>query len=80
MVELKLLTSPGCSHCAKTKELLKKIKPDFPKLKIKEIDITKHPEEVTKYSLMSTPGIVINGKLEFSGGATEKQLREKLKE
>ena len=80
MVEIKLLTTPGCSHCAKTKEILKKIKPDFPNLKVKEVDLTKHPEEVVKYRIMATPGIIINGKLEFSGGVTEEQLRKKLKE
>ncbi|MBS3097418.1 thioredoxin family protein [Candidatus Woesearchaeota archaeon] len=79
MTELKLLTTPGCPHCAGVKRILEKIRPDFPKLKIKIVDITKHTEEAQKYMLMSAPGVVIDGKLEFSGGATEEQLRKKLK-
>jgi len=33
-----------------------------------------------EYMLMSAPGIVINNKLEFTGGVTEEQLRAKLNE
>lgn len=79
MTNLKLLTTPGCPHCAGAKKIVEKIKPDFPDLKIRIVDITKHPKEAQKYMLMSAPGVVINGKLEFSGGVTEEQLRKKLR-
>jgi len=78
-INVEILATPGCSRCAQTKKILEKIKPDFPTLTIKETDITKHPEVVQKYQIMSTPGVVINGKLEFEGGASEQALREKLK-
>lgn len=78
MTTVQILTTPGCVHCGKAKELLKKIKPDFPSLTIEEIDITKKPEILQKYQIFSTPGIVINGKLEFTGVPKEAELRKKL--
>lgn len=78
MTTLEILTTPGCSHCGKAKELIKKIKLDFPNLKVKEIDIIQHPEVVQKYQIFSSPGIVINGKLEFVGVPNEEELRKKL--
>jgi len=43
------------------------------------IDITKNPEMLQKYPIMTAPGVVINGKLEFTGVPTEKELSKKIK-
>lgn len=59
--------------------MLERIKKENLKLKIRIVDITKKPEILKKYPIMSAPGIVINGKLEFIGVPDEKKLREKLK-
>lgn len=80
MIKLELLTMPGCGHCAEAKETIGKIKGDFPEMEVEIIDVTEHPEVSAKYMLMSAPGIVINGKLEFTGGITEELLRKKLNE
>ena len=48
------------------------------KFKIEEIDISKHPDLLQKYQIMVSPGIVIDGKLEFTGKPSEKRLKEKL--
>ncbi|MDP2685422.1 MAG: thioredoxin family protein [bacterium] len=79
-INLKLVTREGCVHCARTKEILKKIKPEYPKLAVEEIDMTtsKGQELISKYSIMSSPGIIINDELFAMGGTTEKELREKL--
>jgi len=78
MMKIELLTMPGCGHCASAKVIMEKIKGDFPEMELEIIDVTEHPELSAKYMLMSAPGIVINGKLEFSGGVKEDELREKL--
>lgn len=78
MVEVKVLKTPNCSSCAKAMEILAKIKKDMPNLKIKEVNILEHPEEVQKYQIMSSPGIVIDGKLAFTGVPKEADLRKKL--
>jgi glutaredoxin len=75
MAKIQILTTPGCSACAKVERILDKMH-----VKYEIIDITKNPEILTKYPVMSAPGIVINGKLEFTGGASEKELKKKLDE
>ncbi|OGC13507.1 glutaredoxin [candidate division WOR-1 bacterium RIFCSPHIGHO2_02_FULL_53_26] len=78
MAEIKILTTPGCAACAAVERVLEKIKPEYPDLKIEIVDLTERPEYLERYPILSAPGVVINGKLEFVGGATEKDLREKL--
>ena len=73
-MKIEILTTPGCQICARVKEIFKKLK-----VKYVEIDVTKKPEYLQKYPIATAPGIVIDGKLEFSGGVTEEQLRKKLK-
>lgn len=80
MLKIMVLRTPGCSHCARAEETLKKLKQEGMNFELETIDITKNPEMLQKYQIMSTPGIVFNSKLEFSGGVTEKQLRDKIKE
>lgn len=79
MIKLTLVTREGCVHCAQTKEILKKIKPEFPELAIEEIDMTspKGQELIAKYSIMASPGIIINDELFSMGGTTEKELQDK---
>lgn len=78
MMKIELLTMPGCAHCAAAKVVMDKMKGEFPEMELEIIDVTEHPELSAKYMLMSAPGVVINGKLEFSGGVKEDELREKL--
>ena len=77
-MKIDLLTMPGCGHCAGAKQILEKVKPDFPELEVVIHDITENPEIAQQYMLMTAPGVVIEGKLVFSGGLDEKKLREHL--
>lgn len=81
-MKLQLLTTPGCSHCAQAKVILKKVKKDYPKLKVEEVDMAtpEGQELIAKHQIMTSPGIVINGKLFSTGGLDEKKLRKKLEE
>jgi len=81
-INFTIVTREGCIHCAQTKELLKKIGPEYPELEIKEVDMTtpEGQELIGKYGIMSSPGIIINGELFAMGGTTEKELREKFAE
>lgn len=72
-MDVLILTTPGCASCAKVKAIL-----DNLGVKYKVIDVTEEPEILEKYPIMGAPGIVINGKLEFTGGATEEELKKKL--
>jgi glutaredoxin len=44
------------------------------------IDVTEKPEYLEKYPIYTAPGIVIDGKLEFTGIPNRKKLVEKLRE
>ncbi len=63
MMDIKVL-GPGCTNCHKMEELAKKA--------VSELGITAKIEkisdiqEIMKYT-MSTPGLVVNGKLKHSG-------------
>jgi small redox-active disulfide protein 2 len=62
-MEIKVL-GPGCANCHKMEEMAKTA--------VKELDIEARIEkisdiqEIMKYT-MSTPGLVVNGKLKWSG-------------
>lgn len=80
MVKVQLVTSESCVHCMRAKEVLEKIKKDMPDLRVEVVDLLK-PEGMDlaqKHGIMVSPGIIINGKLAFQGGATEEQLRKAL--
>ncbi len=55
-MKVKILVTPHCSGCVKLEKML-----DGIKVKYEIIDITKKPEILHKYPIMSAPGIVING-------------------
>jgi small redox-active disulfide protein 1 len=80
MAYLEFFTMPGCPNCAKVKEVLKRIKRDFPDLEIETIDLTKRPEMAQKYNLMGCPAVAVNGRVEFVGGVNEEKLRRLLKD
>jgi small redox-active disulfide protein 2 len=62
-MEIKVL-GPGCANCAKMEELTKQAVKDLGiEAKIEKISDIK---EIMKYT-MSTPGLVVNGKLKHSG-------------
>lgn len=72
-MKVTLLTTPGCAVCEKVKGILNNLGVEYD-----IIDVTEQPEMLEKYPFMAAPGIVIDGKLEFSGDVSEKELKEKL--
>lgn len=72
-MKVQILTTPGCTSCIRVEKMLDKMK-----VKYEVVDITKNPKILEKYQVMSAPGIVINGKLEFSGVPKEEELKIKL--
>jgi len=72
----------GCHNCAAAKKIFDEIMPEFKdKVEVKEIDIAspEGQELVQKYSIMASPGIVIDGELFSTGGVSKEKLIEKLK-
>ena len=77
--KVQILKTPGCNSCVQATTLIKKIKKEEKlTFAIEELDITEHPDLLQKYQIMVSPGIIIDGKLEFTGIPSEKKLKEKL--
>lgn len=75
-----ILDVPGCASCTIAEQLIKQIKKEENlKFKVEVKDITKNPSLLKKYQVMNAPGIVIDGKLAFTGKPSVKELRKKLK-
>lgn len=81
-IEVMLIATPNCVHCAEVKKILEKLKSEFENLNVKEINATtsEGQEYVVKYGIMASPGIIINNEFFAMGGATEKELRNKFEE
>lgn len=81
MIKVQFLTMVSCHNCKAVKKIFNEVMPDFPDIEVEEIDITtsKGQELVQKYSIMASPGIVINGELFSTGGINKNKLIEKLK-
>lgn len=79
-VNIQFITVPGCVHCAAAKEVFEELKPRYPEMEIEEVDATtpKGMELVSQYSILASPGIVINGELFSTGGLDKKKFIEKL--
>lgn len=75
MIEVLFLTVPNCVQCAKAKRVIEKVQPDFPDMKVTYIDVTQQPSILQTYPVMSSPGIVVNGRLEYTGGLDESAFR-----
>jgi glutaredoxin len=74
MVDVKVLATPNCSNCAQVKKYL-----DALGVKYKVFDVTKHPDMLAKYPIMSSPGLVVGGKLVSQGMISKDKLEKLLK-
>ncbi len=73
-MKVEILTTPDCANCSILEKMLDDIGVSYEK-----IDITEKPEYLKKYPIYTAPGLVLNGKLEFTGIPKKEKLVEKLK-
>lgn len=82
MIKIQVISAPGCSHCEEARGLLKKeIKSQFPDVKIEFIDIISKEGQkmVQQHSIMTSPGVIVNGELFSVGGLDKNKLIERIK-
>ena len=82
MNKIKFLTMVGCHNCEEVKKIFNEVMPEFKdKVEVIEINMTtpEGQELVQKYSIMASPGIIINDELFSTGGVNREKLVEKLK-
>lgn len=72
-MKVEILTTPGCSNCSVVEKMLDEMEVSYD-----VIDVTKKPEYLQKYPIYTAPGVVINGKLEFTGVPKKQKLIEKI--
>ena len=76
MIRIQFLTAPGCLECERAKAVFQEVKKKFPylNLQIEEINIAtfKGLELAVEHSVLSNPGIIINGSF-FSSGTLDKE-------
>ena len=72
-MKIEVLTTPGCSNCSIVVKMLDEVGFEY-----SVIDITEKPDYLQKYPIFTAPGIVIDGKLEFTGIPKKEKLIEKL--
>ena len=79
---LEELTSPGCHNCVAFEKFWHSIEKDWPTVKYSNLSITtpEGQELASKYTIMASPGIVINGELFSTGGVNNDKFLLKLKE
>ena len=71
--KIEILTTPSCGNCMVVEKML-----DEMNISYDVIDVTEKPEYLEKYPIFMAPGIVIDGKLEFTGIPKKQELAEKL--
>ena len=73
-MKVEILTTPDCANCSVVEKML-----DEMKISYEIIDVTEKPEYLKKYPIYTAPGLVINGKLEFTGVPKKEKLVAKLR-
>ena len=82
MIKVQLVKTEHCKNCDAVRQNFENLKDDFPGMSVEEIMMTtpKGMELAQKYTILASPGVIINGKLAFAGGANEKRVRKALEE
>jgi glutaredoxin len=71
--KIEILTTPSCGNCKVVETML-----DEMNISYQVVDVTEKPEYLEKYPIFTAPGVVIDGKLEFTGIPKKQELLEKL--
>lgn len=76
-IKIEVFSSPGCSKCVHTKEMLRKVAKelDADRITWREVNILDELDYSVKMGVMSTPAIAIDNELVFSGLPSSKKLR-----
>jgi len=70
-MKVEVLTTPDCSNCKVLEKMLDELGISYDL-----IDVTDKPEYLEKYPIFTAPGLVIDGKLEFTGIPKKEDLKK----
>lgn len=75
-VTVELFFAKGCSKCAEARDALREAAQSAGAAEWKEVDIAENPNRAVDLGVVSTPAVVIDGKLIFSAMPTAPDLRK----
>jgi glutaredoxin len=79
-ITVESLSSPGCHNCKIFEDYWHSIAQGHPNVIYRKIDVTtpEGMEMARKYSIFSSPGIIINGELFSMGGVDKEKFLAKI--
>jgi len=72
-MKVEVLTTPDCSNCKVLEDMLEK-----QGISYELVDVTSKPEYLEKFPIFMAPGLVIDGKLMFTGIPKLEDLKKAL--
>lgn len=80
MIKVEVFSSPGCGKCTQAKSLLRAIVEEVGQGRItwREVNILEEIDYAVEMGVMSSPAIVIDGRLVFSSLPSAGKLRAEL--
>ena len=70
-MKVEVLTTPDCSNCKVLEKILDKLGISYDL-----VNVTEKSEYLEKYPIFTAPGLVIDGKLEFTGIPKKEDLKK----
>jgi hypothetical protein len=68
----------GCPACGQAERLVRRVVADMPSIEMQAVDVLDAGDRVAGYRVFTTPFIVIDGRLEFTGLPSETDLRSRI--
>lgn len=80
-LKVEIFSSPGCTKCSQAKEYLLQFMQQYGEavLQVTELNVIDNLDYAVQMGVLTTPAIVINGELCFTGLPSLKQLQTHLK-
>jgi thioredoxin len=80
MIKVDVFSSPGCSKCSHTKEILRKLVEELGSdaIQWREVNILNELDHAVQLGVLSTPAISINNELVFTSLPSVSKLRTEL--
>lgn len=79
-IHVEVFSSPGCTKCARARETLRALAEELGagRIQWREVNILEELDHAVEAGVLSTPAILIDGELVFSGLPSAKRLRREL--
>ncbi len=79
-VNVEIFSSPGCTKCGRAKEVLRRLAGELgpDRIQWREVDVLEELDYAVDTGVLSTPAIVMDGELVFSGLPSARRLRQEL--